>query len=552
MDLQMVFGPNRIEGGTGMKKWQKILCVALAACLLGGLASGCAPASNPGKQTNLILNKDGSYGGSLSEKKYGKGAPLNGEYDVEDSAYYTVNNDYYNMTSTEERVIVPKFASYQQTMQDSSGLACLLMVLNYAGQDVQKKYNELALLKKYEEVNGAQVYGNGTTEKGLVKLVESLGLGWTATKEDPSFAISDTNMKAFFSDCIKEGKFVLVRYQSPVGYGWKVVIGYDDLGNVKRTTTGEEYEAFNDDVIIFAEPYDGFDHCQDGYATERAQDFFVWWCQMEMDCKINEKYSYVVIDPNIDIQIDYQPVDETVKQTLYDIHLPLNPDGTYGGTRDLELYGSIISGRGWWNHTDSNYYKINDFYNMSSEGSRILLPNYTVLQQTMHSSCGICAVNSVLSYYGREETPYDLELTYLNLYESTNNEVVNGKGSSVKSHNKALKEWGYESDYGWTPRGTMSHTYESYMEFMRSHLEAGRPIVVSTYLGSGHFLTVIGLDDMGTPDYIYDDVVITADSNDIWDGYQDGYDVFSGYKFYSQHTNSGKTRLHNYLVIDKK
>ena len=75
--------------------------------------------------------------------------------------------------------------------------------------------------------------------------------------------------------------------------------------------------------------------------------------------------------------------------------------------------------------------------------------------------------------------------------------------------------------------------------------------MVSTYLGSGHFLVVIGYDDMGT-EYIYDDVIITADPCDYWDGYQDGYNVFSAYKFFTQHTNSKYRMMQSHLVVYDK
>ena len=515
----------------------------------------------PYQASHLILNNDGTYGGTFSEELYGNGAPLNGKYDVINSDYYTVNSDYYNMSSTSERVIFPKFSSYQQTMQDSSGLACLVMILNYMGEDVSGKYSELALLKKYQVINDTTVYGKGTTASGLKALVESLDLGYTAENESLTITNSDskstkqTKMKNFFMDNIKEGKFVLVRYTSPVGYGWKLVIGYDTLGNIQNTQTEKFTDHFGDDVIIFAEPYDGFDHCQDGYATERAQDFLVWWRDMELDGTVNETYSYLVIDPNLDIEFDYQPVDETVKQELYDIHLPLNPDGSYGGTRNSSLYGSITSGKGWWNHTDSNYYKINDFYNMGSEGSRILLPNYTILQQTMSSSCGICAVTSVLKYYGMEGDYYDLELEYLNHYENINAHEgeVKGQGTSTVGNTLALAEWGYVTEYGLAEKGNVPKytTYEAYTAMIRENLLAGRPIVVTTNLGSGHFLTIIGYDDMGT-DYIYDDVIITADSCDYWDGYQDGYNVYSAYKFFTQHTNGSYSKLQQHIIIFPK
>lgn len=539
-----------------MKMWQKITAIAVAVCLVLGIVA-LFVFRDPAPKTNLILNADGSFGGSLDAEKYGEGAPKNGKYNVKNSDYYTVNSDYYNMTSTEERVVVPHFASYQQTMKDSSGLACLLMILNYAGEDVKEKYTELELLKKYEEVNNTTVYGNGTTEEGLMALVDSLGLGYTT--DNTCMPITSNNsstqkiMVNTFTQAIKDGKFVMVRYQAPNDYGWKVVIGYDTLGNVKSTLDETESDTFKEDVIIFADPFDGADHCQDGYTTERAADFIGWWRSMEPDGMVNETFSYVVIDPNIDVTIDYQPVDETVKQKLYDIHLPLNPDGTYGGTRDASLYGTISSGNGWWNHTESNYYKINDYYNMGSKGSRVLLPNYTILQQTMASSCGICAVSSILKYYGEEESYYDLELSYLNTYEEATFSRVKGKGSGVVGHHLALQEWGYDSEYtqSYKLADPAFPTYEAYMTYLRTNLEAGRPIAVSTFLGSGHFITVIGLDDMGT-DYIYDDVIITADPCDYWDGYQDGYVSYNANKFYRQHTNSKQKQLYNTIVVHKK
>ena len=504
---------------------------------------------------HLICNADGSYGGSYAVMEYGEGAPLNGEYNVSNSDYYTVNNDYYNMTSTAERLIIPHFSSYQQTMADTSGIACLMMLLNYAGEDVYNTYTELALVKRYEELVGKTVYGNGTSEAGLKKLIEDLDLGYTV--DNTSFSLpskgKEEATKDFLIESLAEGKFVFVRYQSPMGYGWKLVIGYDTLGLVKNSYTGEMQETLGDDVIIFAEPNDGYDHFQDGYATERAKDFVVWWKHMRTNGSVTDKCSYIIVDPKLNIEYAIWPVEEETKQTLYDIHLPKNPDGSYGCTRDWDLYGSIISGNGYYNHTNSNYYKINDFYNMENTETRILLSDYTVLQQTMHSSCGICAVNSVLKYYGYdEESYYDLELSYLTLYEQINASegAVKGRGTSVIGHTRALSEMGYTADYYTTAKGNNPtfDTYEKYMSFMRKNLVAGRPIVVSTNLGSGHYLTVIGIDDMG-PDYIYDDVIITADSCDYWDGYQDGYNTFSATKFYSQHTNGSGSMLQSILVI---
>lgn len=510
---------------------------------------------------HLILNADGSYGGTLFDAKYGTGAPLNGEYDIKNSEYYMTDNDFYNMPSDAYRTLIPHFSSYQQTMADTSGIACLMMVLNYLGEDVHTKYSELALLEKYEDVNKTTVFGKGTTPKQMIALIESLGLNISAARE--GIEISDslakaekqTRTKEFLQGCLADGKFVLVRYNAPNGFGWKVVIGYDTQGNVTDINTEKQYDYFGDDVIIFADPFDCYDHKQDGYSIIRAQEFLVWWRNINASGSMSSKYSYIVIDPNISIDHKRENVDEAVKQMLFDLHLPRNPDGSYGGTRDKALYGTVTSGNGYINHTNRSYYKINDFYNMGSVGTRMLLSGYTVLQQTMSSSCAICAVNSVLKYYGTEsESHYDLELSYLNLYESLNPEIpVKGNGSSARGHDKTLESMGYIAFFNSSAVGSGKKflTYEEYISFLLYNLQNGRPICCGTYLGSGHYMTVIGYDDMGT-DFIYDDVIITANSSDCRDGYQDGYNIYPAMQFFAQHTNSSISSMQNMIVVYKK
>ena len=63
----------------------------------------------PSLKSHFVTNPDGSYGGSIDELKYGKGAPLNGEYDILDSEYF-MSNDYYTMPSTSTRILFPEFA----------------------------------------------------------------------------------------------------------------------------------------------------------------------------------------------------------------------------------------------------------------------------------------------------------------------------------------------------------------------------------------------------------------------------------------------------------
>ena len=153
---------------------KKLLSVFLVAVMVFALST-CLIGCDKLPKKHLILDEDGNYGGSIDVNLYGEGAPLNGKYDVKNSEYYNIN-DYYNMPSTATRTIFPEFETYQQRMQNSSGIACSLMVLNYFGKDVKDTYNEVALVNKYEQINNTTVYGNDTTPQGLVNLLTDVGV----------------------------------------------------------------------------------------------------------------------------------------------------------------------------------------------------------------------------------------------------------------------------------------------------------------------------------------------------------------------------------------
>ena len=510
------------------------------------------PRNKPGKY--FILNQDGSYGGSYDELAYGKGAPLNGEYDVENSQYF-ITDDYFNLPSTEERTLFPNFSPYQQTMQDTSGIACVLMVLNYLGYDVKNQYSEIELLKKYEQVNGKTVYGKGTTPTGLKKLVESLGLGFevqTSITGELDFSAKEY-AREMIEQILADGKFLLVRWQSPTDFGWKVVIGYDDMGPVLNCMTNEMRDFVNDDMLIFAEPNDCYDHFQDGYTVTKMKEFHMWWLNMNAAGTISDKYSFVVIDPKIDIDFNRQAKDLTEKQTYYDVNIPRNPNGDYGGTRDKTLYGPVRVSNGGNNHKEANYVKHTDYYNMKSEGSRLLLENYQILQQTMYASCGICSTSSIIKHYGFEPDTsyYDLEEKLALSFNTMHNVNINQYGiPSMRHLMEALRSWGYSAYVNATAAGNLPRftTYEQWAAFLQYHLANDRPISFGANAGSAHFITVIGFDDMGT-DYIYDDVIITSDSADFNDHYQDSYVVYPATAFYRHDTSGNHKYLQQYAVV---
>lgn len=128
-------------------------------------------------EKHLILNADGSYGGSVNESLYGKGAPKNGEYDVENSPYYTYN-DFYNTKSTNEQdglTILPNFKPYQQTKASSCGLCSMMSIFRHYGYDVDESW-EVTLCEEYEQIANRQVKGVGTVYEFCDKLFKAKGL----------------------------------------------------------------------------------------------------------------------------------------------------------------------------------------------------------------------------------------------------------------------------------------------------------------------------------------------------------------------------------------
>ena len=94
-------------------------------------------------------------------------------------------------------------------------------------------------------------------------------------------------------------------------------------------------------------------------------------------------------------------------------------------------------------------------------------------------------------------------------------------------------------------------TYEKFLTWVQDNLAKGTPMPVSWRPHSGHWEVIIGIDTMGT-DYIYDDVIVLADSHDTWDHYQDGYNTIPATMFYRQWYNGSFTYNQQYCVFDNK
>lgn len=534
---------------------KKLLSVFLAVVMIFALSTSLVGCDKLPKK-HLILDENGNYGGTIDANLYGEGAPLNGEHDQKASQYFTAP-DYYNMPSTATRTIFPNFAPYQQRMKDSSGVACTLMLLNYFGQDVKDTYNEVALVNKYEQLNQTTVYGNDTTPQGLVKLLTDVGID-AETEKYREFSTSTDDkiydFNAWLDEHIRAGKFVLVRFRDDVQFGWHVIIGYDHMGTENVT---------KDDVIIFADPWDGWDHYQDGYSIMGSGRFYRWWFdQVEIQTDdgvakavLTNQFECVVVTPKTPITFDRVEKDTMPMQKVPELHMLLNADGSYGGTTDPILYGKISEKNGSSDHLDKTYYKFVDYYNMQNSSSRIILSNYRAYQQTMSSSCGIAATMSVLNYYGHDIVNTYNEIALVDKYHELNpNEPnIKGVGTTRFGLQKLLQHYGFDATI--TPYETEGDiyfdTYEEFVAWAKDGLNKGMPLTVCFKPHSGHWEVIIGYDDMGTP-YVYDDVVILADPHDTFDHYQDGYNTLPAMLFFRQWYNGNHKWPQKFIIYPNK
>jgi len=538
-------------------------CQAVDANYQAPSVSGGTTANSPltvvGNGNYLLADAEGNYGGAINRSKYGMGAPLNGQYDVENTIYYTTN-DFYNMKSTDDRTIFTGFSGYQQQMQYTSGLASIVATLNYWGEDVNTG-TELALLEKYEELNKVDVVAEqGTTVQGLSNLWTALGYTNVVNEYKPLSSGSRQehvgNFRTWIEAKLSAGQMVFVRGQDNMDNRWKLIIGYDNMGT-------DDYHT--DDVVIFADPYDGFDHNQDGYTLTGSGRFERWWYDVAQSGVTSARCECLVVTPKTPVTIvrdNTAPDTSKNAQIVPENHLIRNADGSYGGTRDEAKYGAGTPLNGARDQLSRNYHPFVDVYNLTNTATLTVLTGYRAFAQTHASTCGICSVFSVLAYYGEDITVYD-ELWLNNQYEKLNNANIKGSGvgssglktlvSSAPLSYTGVVQDSYGRDSFKSPEQSMNFpTYESFVSFLVSKLSKGTPLPISHRPHGGHWEVLIGFDNMGTPDYIYDDVLIFADSGDSWDHYQDGYNVYAASLFYRQWYNGSFTWNQQYVVFDKK
>ena len=203
-----------------------------------------------------------------------------------------------------------------------------------------------------------------------------------------------------------------------------------------------------------------------------------------------------------------------------------------------QLYEDRIEGakklQGIHDILNTSYFGKIDFYNKKSDSNILLLENFKTYQQTSEYSCGCSSL--IMSLY------------YLNKTEISERDCVykSNTGTDIKKNThgtigvfptdleKAIINYGFdfESNRNFTDENTPIKNELNFSNYIKNAIKNKEPIIILTTEWGGHYQVIIGYDNMGTENYILDDVLIIADPYDSSDHIQDGYVVYNYIRYF--------------------
>ena len=197
-----------------------------------------------------------------------------------DNSIYFVKNDFYNMKSTADRIILKKYPTYQQTTEYTCDPAAGLTVLQYYGN---KNFDEMSLAKEKK----TKPYPIGSNPKDMAEFFSKIGWEVDSSLNRKPFETYD-DFKDFVLENLIDGTPIMVENVEWGGH-LRVIIGYDTLGT----------ENTLDDVLIMADSYDTSDHCQDGYTVGNGERFFSMWFDYSMLPKKQRNQPWIIAKPKV-------------------------------------------------------------------------------------------------------------------------------------------------------------------------------------------------------------------------------------------------------------
>lgn len=183
-------------------------------------------------------------------------------------------------------------------------------------------------------------------------------------------------------------------------------------------------------------------------------------------------------------------------------------------------------------HPGSPYFYNYDFYNAESNDTLTILPHFRTMQQAKNFGCGIVSIQMVLDYFGKMGDWNEQTLTALVPEHRFEDGELMHTGFCLDQLIDVFNQIG-----GFDLRTTYDYKADNFWDMgpklFQDFIKQGIPVIVGDIDRGGHWKVIIGYDDMGTPLYSYDDVLIFADSNDTTDHNADGYAVENAQKFFA-------------------
>lgn len=255
-------------------------------------------------------------------------------------------------------------------------------------------------------------------------------------------------------------------------------------------------------------------------------------------------------------------------------------------------------------HTESRYYKAPDFYNLKSDDNLTIIENYQTIQQTTEWSCGPTTALMVANHFGYNKmTEMDIAIQMKAMTDLDVEGALPGSANNFHEYGADVSqlynffasldgfeivETSYRTDYtdgdliqadsGATGNNvgnlpatfTWNSLYASensemteawvadakdsyFVKWLTGHLENDRPIMVEWTDWDGHWQSIIGYDNNGTPG-IGDDMLIFADPYDTSDHWQDGYYFYPLERWFAQWNDRNIApkpfQLQPFIVVD--
>ena len=189
----------------------------------------------------------------------------------------------------------------------------------------------------------------------------------------------------------------------------------------------------------------------------------------------------------------------------YLLHLsPANRDTTNStGCSAFQLQGQK-------NIQSSPYFAAPDIFNLTSNEHLTIISHFKTRQQSTGYTCAPAAAAMVVEHFLGKLPHSEEEMAKIMQSNNINGTTIKGVAN-------------YFQQLGWQISSSRDDaTPEDFPSFTK---------FVQNVEWGGHYRVIIGYDTMGT-DYLGDDVLILADSFDLADHVQDGYNIENAQKLY--------------------